>query len=249
VTAIPGRAGGARRVAGSDQSDGESGVSANPPDRVDSLKDQPGRWQVSGTPEAQAASAGTPPGSDVPGPPVGKKFRAVVAVALALVPVAAARRALRGAGRRAGDAGGRSGRHRAGPRPHRRAGRRPAPPPRRLRHRSPRHRRGRCRNGDVGREGRWSAQAPQGRYDLAVSTPDPTVSAKVRDVDVAADSRLNLELAGNAMQPVHFSARVVDGAGDPVLPGGVRSAPWRSSTWRRAGRRIQPGPRSRCIWR
>ena len=93
------------------------------------------------------------------------------------------------------------------------------------------------------------AQAPQGRYDLAVTTPDPTVSAKVRDVDVAADSRLNLELAGNAMQPVHFSGRVVDGAGDPVLPGGVRSAPWRSSTWRRAGRRIQPGPRSRCIWR
>jgi hypothetical protein len=71
--------------------------------------------------------------------------------------------------------------------------------------------------------GRWSVQVPQGHYDLAVTTPDPAVSARIRDVAVATDSRLNVELAGTAVQPVHLSGRVVDGTGAAIAGATIKA--------------------------
>ena len=71
--------------------------------------------------------------------------------------------------------------------------------------------------------GRWSVQVAQGHYDLAVTTSDPAVSAKVRDVAVAADSRLNVELAGTAIQPVQLSGRVLDGNGAAIAGATIKA--------------------------
>jgi protocatechuate 3,4-dioxygenase beta subunit len=83
---------------------------------------------------------------------------------------------------------------------------------------------------------------PQGHYDLAVTTSDPAVSAEVRDVDVASDSRLNVELAGTAIPPVHFSGHVVDGTGAPLAGVTINTAGLTTSTGEDGRFELQTAP-------
>ncbi|MGH9040634.1 MAG: carboxypeptidase regulatory-like domain-containing protein, partial [Acidimicrobiia bacterium] len=67
-------------------------------------------------------------------------------------------------------------------------------------------------------DGRYSMSPPAGRYDLDVSAErdGKTLAAKVRDVEVGTDSRLNVVLAGDPVESATLSGTLRDGSGNPL---------------------------------